>query len=210
MLVPPSLKPRLKKPLTVLLIASTALLTPLAARPNLEARTELPPSLVLNSVYDGIREIHGQRATPELYAGGRRLRSSCGVIQSSAYCPFDHMIFIPQQDINIAYQHGDAALAYIVAHEYAHAMQTAFRFQPRSTPMSELQADCLAGVYLGLIPNLEFDRSDIGEIISFAHRIGDYDWNSRHHHGTPRQRRNAVAKGMNASAQGKQGLSVCL
>ncbi len=49
----------------------------------------------------------------------------------------------------MAYQHGDAALAYIVAHEYAHAMQTAYGFQPRITPISELQADCLAGVYIG-------------------------------------------------------------
>ena len=30
----------------------------------------------------------------------------------------------------MVYQHGDAALAYTVAHEYAHAMQTIYRFAP--------------------------------------------------------------------------------
>ena len=56
----------------------------------------------------------------------------------------------------MAYQHGDAALAYILAHEYAHAMQTALGFKPDITPISELQADCLAGLYLGLITNINY------------------------------------------------------
>lgn len=201
----------IQKPIAYLFVGGLSLLAVLyGLEARTEARTELPASLVLDSVYEGIQDIHGQRATPELYAGGQSFRSSCGVIRSSAYCPLDHAIFIPQRDINLAYQHGDAALAYIVAHEYAHAMQTAFGFQPRSTPVSELQADCLAGVYMGLIPNLTFDRSDINEIVSFAHRIGDYAWNSRHHHGTPRQRRRAVVRGMRASFSGKKGLNACL
>lgn len=110
----------------------------------------------------------------------------------------------------MAYQYGDAALAYIVAHEYAHAMQTAYGFQPSITPISELQADCLAGVYIGLIPNIEFDNRDIQEIASFAYRIGDYNWHNPQYHGTPQQRVKAVVLSMQSSVQGKNGVKACL
>ncbi|MUG94847.1 hypothetical protein F7734_21775 [Scytonema sp. UIC 10036] len=108
----------------------------------------------------------------------------------------------------MAYQHGDAALAYIIGHEYAHAMQTAYGFQPRVTPISELQADCLAGVYLALIPNIVFDKRDILEIATLAHRIGDYQWGHRHHHGTPEQRVRAVVLGMKGAVN-RSGIRAC-
>ncbi|NET55036.1 MAG: hypothetical protein F6K47_02175 [Symploca sp. SIO2E6] len=111
--------------------------------------------------------------------------------------------------MNWAYNHGDAALAYIVAHEYAHAMQTAFGFQPNITPISELQADCLAGFYLGVIPNIVFDTSDILEIGSFAHSVGDFETWHDDHHGTPKQRIKAVSIGIDASSEGMQGVRTC-
>ena len=80
---------------------------------------------------------------------------------------------------------------------------------PRRTQISELQADCLAGAYLRSLPNLVFDRSDIREIASLAYRLGDYTW-GRAHHGTPRQRVNAVVRGMEAASRvGAQGIRAC-
>ncbi len=137
-----------------------------------------------------------------------RTRSSCGRIDGSAYCPADHTLFITTADIGRAYRYGDAALAFIIAHEYAHAMQAAFRFMPGHTPMAELQADCLAGVYLGSMPNVSVDRSDVNEIGSLAYSIGDYTW-GRLHHGTPEQRVRAVIRGISASRQGLQGAKAC-
>jgi len=173
------------------------------------ARAEWAPGAVVNSVYEGIQQIHGYRATPRLIWNLRvGDRGACGPIRGTHYCTLNHTVYITQQDVKFAYQHGDAALAYIVAHEYAHAMQVAHGFMPRTTKLSELQADCLAGVYLGVIPNLTLDQKDVQEIASFAYRIGDYSWGSAHHHGTPTQRVKAVLLGMRSSAKGK-GVAAC-
>ena len=113
---------------------------------RLNAQTEISPDAV-QAVYQGIISLHGAQAIPRLYYPVKpgSMMSSCGPVNGSAYCPPDHAIFITMAHVAIAYEHGDAALAYIVAHEYAHAMQTAFGFKPNITPISELQADCLAG-----------------------------------------------------------------
>lgn len=175
----------------------------------LPARAEWRPQAVVDGVYEGIQRIHGYKATPKLIWGiGRGYRGACGSISGSHYCTRNHTVYITQQDIQMAYRYGDAALAYIIGHEYAHAMQTAYGFNPRSTPVSELQADCLAGVYLGLIPNITFDQRDILEIQALAYRIGDYSWGSRHHHGTPKQRLYAVTTGMRSAVNGK-GVRTC-
>lgn len=95
-----------------------------------------------------------------------------------------------------------------IAHEYAHAMQVAFRFMPRHTPLAELQADCLAGVYLGSMPKVRVEEADLKEIGSLAYRLGDYSW-GRQHHGTPEQRVRAVIRGIGASGQGLKGAKAC-
>ncbi|WP_088242174.1 neutral zinc metallopeptidase [Calothrix rhizosoleniae] len=170
---------------------------------------EWHPRRVVNEVYAGIQKIHGYKATPRLIWNViRGKRGACGPIYGSHYCTKNHTVYIPNTDIRMAYQHGDAALAYIIAHEYAHAMQTAYQFRPGVGHITELQADCLAGVYLGLLPNVQLDNQDIREVATFAHRIGDYARVSAHHHGTPRQRVKAVMLGMEGSVNGK-GVSTC-
>jgi len=166
---------------------------------------------VINSVYKGIQFIHASEAIPDLYFNGNSLESpSCGLLTSSSYCFPDNIIFIPSRDISWAYQHGDAALAYIVAHEYAHAMQDVYNFQiVRVT--SELQADCFAGLYLGLIPNIVFDTSDMLEIGFLAHRFGQPEHHTNRSHGTPKERIEAVSIGMDASSEGLMGgMRICL
>ena len=195
-------------------IAQTFVATVLLISPalRLNAQTEIPPDTVVQWVHDGIASLHGYQAIPELYyyVTPGSVMSACGPIYGSAYCPLDHTIFITTDDINRAYWYGDAALAYIVAHEYAHAMQTAFGFMPRITPISELQADCLAGLYLGVIPNVVFDTSDLLEIGNLAYSIGDYDTWGAQHHGTPQQRMKAVSFGLDASSAGLNGARQCI
>jgi len=172
-------------------------------------KAELSPEAVANGVYQGIQHIHGYKATPRLIVNVRAgQRGACGVVRGSHYCGRNHTVYITQQDIRLAYQHGDAALAYIIAHEYAHAMQFAFGFMPRSVSAAELQADCLAGVYLASIPNLTLDERDVQEVATFAYRVGDYAQWSRQHHGTPVQRVKAVATGLQASIKNK-GIAAC-
>lgn len=193
---------KLKAMITALVSAGCVLAT-------VPAKAELSPEAVAQGVYQGIQHIHGYKATPRLvWNVPHGQRGGCGAVRGSHYCGRNHTVYIAQQDIRLAYQHGDAALAYIIAHEYAHAMQAAHGFMPRSIPIAELQADCLAGVYLASIPNLGLDDRDVQEIATFAYRIGDYAQWSRQHHGTPAQRVKAVASGLQASAKGK-GLASC-
>lgn len=170
---------------------------------------EWSPKAVVDGVYSGIQKIHAYRATPRLiWNTVRGQRGNCGPIRGSHYCTRVYTVYITNRDIRMPYQHGHAAFAYIIAHEYAHAMQTPYRFGRGRSYITELEADCLAGVYLGLIPNIVFDNKDIREIATFAHRIGDYAWGSEYHHGTPKQRVKAVVIGMKASVNGK-GVSAC-
>lgn len=207
---------RIPKSLIALLLLVAAVLLPSSAtlaqtaRRSRTVQAEMAPESVAQLIYGRIQEIHGYRATPQMYFGvtAGRTASSCGRIDGSGYCPLDHALFITDRDIAMAYQHGDAALAFIIAHEYAHAMQTAFGFMPSRTSRAELQADCLAGVYLGSLPGVTYDSSDIREIASLAYRIGDFRW-GRLHHGTPEQRLRAVVHGMEASRNGLEGARAC-
>ena len=102
--------------------------------------------------------------------------------------------------VDMAYDFGDAALAYLVGHEYAHAMQTVHGFSLNDIPISELQADCLAGAYMAATPDVHFDEKDVWEIVDFANSIGDYNVWAQDHHGTPDQRVAAVVRGMNSDS----------
>jgi hypothetical protein len=171
--------------------------------------SQIGPEPVLKAVYTGIRQIEPHLPPPRVRWNVRNgVSTPCGRIGGSMYCTRNHTIYITRQHIKMAYQHGDAALAYMFAHEYAHAMQFAGRFMPRNITLAELQADCLAGYYLGVIPNVTFDREDIREIATLAYRIGDYEFHHRNHHGTPKQRTQAVLRGLQGAIDGT-GARVC-
>jgi uncharacterized protein len=171
--------------------------------------TELGPEVVLNAVYQGLKKVDGTNANPRVRWNVRNGTSSpCGRVGGSLYCPRNNTIYITQQHIRLAYRYGDAALAYIFAHEYAHAAQTIGRFAPPNVTQAELQADCLAGYYMGVMPDVSFDDKDIEEIARTAFYLGDYEYNNSQHHGTPKQRTVAVLSGFKGSQQ-QNGISVC-
>jgi uncharacterized protein len=181
--------------------ASIAVATTLATQIPLQA-SELGPAVVLKAVYTGLRQVDGTRSNPRVRPGVPNGTSSpCGRISGSLYCVRNNTIYITRQHIQMAYQYGDAALAYILSHEYAHAAQTVGGFRPNNITQIELQADCLAGFYMGVMPGVQFDENDIKEIASLAYRIGDYEFNNRQHHGTPKERASAVLIGFQAAGQ---------
>jgi uncharacterized protein len=163
---------------------------------------ELPPHVVLQAVYDGVVYIHGGVAVPRVY---RPIRpgtpTGCGpmIPENAIYCKIDHSIYISTDMVARAYRYGDAALAYILGHEYAHAMQNVHGINNNRGPVSELQADCLAGFYMAAMPNVVFDRRDVQEISAFAYSLGDNNVWSQDHHGTPAQRMRAVQIGLGAN-----------
>jgi uncharacterized protein len=169
---------------------------------NKSMAKELQPNFVIRSMYAGVAKIYGYNAVPRIYKPIRAgSNTGCGAMAAgnAIYCKLDHSIYITTDMVKMAYQYGDAALAYVVGHEYAHAMQNAYQFNSNNSPISELQADCLAGFYMAAVPNLVFDDRDVQEIRAFAYSLGDNNVWSQDHHGTPLQRVQAVTIGLGAN-----------
>jgi predicted metalloprotease len=90
-----------------------------------------------------------------------------------------------------------------VAHEYAHNVQQesgelAGRIWALPT---ELNADCLAGTWT----RWEYGRGrihkrDVQEALNAALAVGDFDFLSPQHHGTPQERRNALLTGLHSTS----------
>jgi predicted metalloprotease len=137
---------------------------------------------------------------------------------AAAYCPGDDTIYISQKfatDIyNGALDHalpgssqgygrtqGDFAVAYIVAHEYAHQVQDELglfgeRGQGLPTMALELQADCYAGTWAkSAAQQNRLEPGDMQEALDAAQAVGDFDAGNPGHHGTPEQREQAWSTG---------------
>ena len=103
---------------------------------------------------------------------------------------------------------GDAAVSFVVAHEYAHHIQFTksqlIAKAQRNTMRIELQADCFAGVILASIPNISFDKEDTKNMIVAAALLGDKEFDSHSHHGAGENRALALRSGLRfGSTKGK-------
>jgi predicted metalloprotease len=152
-------------------------------------------------------------------APGRRQPTACDTVAddtSAFYCSGDDTIYIAQQfaaDLyrgvvrglpgeQAGYGHaaGDFAVAYVLAHEYAHNIQqelgTFDNTVSRSARPFELQADCLAGTWAHSVFEAGLlEPGDIEEATNAALAVGDFDVGNAQHHGTPQQRRDALLAG---------------
>ncbi|MBN9621187.1 MAG: neutral zinc metallopeptidase [Actinobacteria bacterium] len=157
----------------------------------------------LTSVFDDV-----QRQWQSVFAGARRaytparlvhystaVRTACGDETADVgpfYCPADHTVYLDASFFTLLErQHGvsgDFALAYVVAHEVGHHVQTltgvshqvavASSAQPavanQLSVLTELQADC----YAGLWAHTTYQRSllepgDIEQALTAAAAVGD-------------------------------------
>jgi predicted metalloprotease len=121
-----------------------------------------------------------------LFRGGTD--TACGFGQRASgpfYCPADRRVYLDlsfMDDLLRLGGKGDFSLAYVVAHEVGHHVQTLLhpeRMRGRSSPQEsvavELQADCYAGVWAHYA-NKERDflePGDIEEGIATAAAVGD-------------------------------------
>ncbi len=127
-----------------------------------------------------------------LFEGGTS--SGCGQASSATgpfYCPADQKVYLDlgffDELVNrFGAEGGDFAIAYVVAHEYGHHIQTVLGISGevqrlgqedpgRRNDLSvrqELQADCLAGVWANSAAS-QLDAGDIQEAISAAEAVGD-------------------------------------
>lgn len=138
---------------------------------------------------------NGQYRIPKLVLFRDVTQSGCGTASEASgpfYCPGDQKLYIDLSFYDDLAQRfgapGDAAMAYVIAHEVAHHVQKqigvmdkvdAARGQlskvenNRLSVRLELQADFFAGVWAHHAKNLQMDQSDIEEALTAANAIGD-------------------------------------
>jgi len=150
---------------------------------------------------------------------GRAGSTACGTRaddQSAFYCPGDDTIYVGQQFAADLFRGvlrglpgesagdgraaGDFAVAYVLAHEYAHNLQQELGVFDngigRSAKPFELQADCFAGTWAhSVFEKGLLQPGDIEEATNAALAVGDFDVGNEQHHGTPEQRRAALLTG---------------
>ena len=130
---------------------------------------------------------------PRLVLFSGQTRSGCGAAESAMgpfYCPADHKVYLDESFFDELQTRfgakGDAAAAYVVAHEIGHHLQSLLGIsdqvqaaQERASESQrnalsvklELQADCFAGVWAKNSGRLE--DGDIEEAVTAAQAIGD-------------------------------------
>ena len=107
-------------------------------------------------------------------------------------------------DVELQQDFGGAAVAGIAAHEGAHILQFfspvgRLLSQGRTARGMELHADFLAGYFFGATGRTERSIDVFGESLF---EKGDYDFNSRDHHGTPEERLEAMHLGYREAERG--------
>lgn len=155
------------------------------------------------------------------------VQSACGTAGASVgpfYCPGDHKLYIDlsfYQELNDKFQApGDFAMAYVVAHEVGHHVQTLLGINEQVNNLRsklskeefnkysvrlELQADYFAGVWAKHQKDLDFlEEGDLKEAITAASAVGDdriqeqaqgYIVPDSFTHGTSEQRKRWFIKG---------------
>jgi predicted metalloprotease len=86
-----------------------------------------------------------------------------------------------------------AAIPIVIAHEFGHIVQFKYGgFKNVSNMRKELFADYLAGAYLAIRGGL-----DVNVVLEAFEDMGDTEFGSVDHHGSPEQRRDALLEGYN-------------
>ena len=142
-------------------------------------------------------------------APGEEVRTGCDFVagdDAALYCSGDDTIYIAQRFAEALAKGasgkavGDFGVAYVVAHEYAHNVQTELGFFDGGIEQGvkpfELQADCMAGLWANSVYREgRLQAGDVEEAMRTAENVGDFEYLSPQHHGTPRERRDAWLAG---------------
>jgi uncharacterized protein len=151
--------------------------------------------------FQPIAELIPYERDGEVDCGGQPLGRN-----NAAYCSAGDFI---AYDVNWAFaafrQIGDAFIFYLLGHEYAHGIQRRLGIQKQFTIQQELQADCMAGAYIGdsvRDKQLTLQDGDLDELARGLDAVGDepgQPWFAEGAHGTARQRTQAFTNGFDHS-----------
>lgn len=132
--------------------------------------------------------------------------TACGPVGSGSrtafYCAETRSIYITNNTlVSVGNDFGPEGVATLIAHEYAHASLDAVQGLTRNviwtSVVDELQADCVAGVYLRDATPIQLTQAMINRSAQFVQSIGDYLVLEKDWHGTPQMRRTAFLHGYN-------------
>lgn len=115
--------------------------------------------------------------------------------------PITGTVFFGMKLLRNEYQRSNGSgmsIPAIIAHEYAHAMQSQKGF-PYNGKWRELHADFMAGWYT--THRARFRRQDIGQAAANFYQKGDYGFYDEGHHGTPMERKAAFDAGYRLNSQ---------
>ncbi len=150
-----------------------------------------------------IAELIAYERDGEVDCGGQGLGRN-----NAAYCSAGDFI---AYDINWAFaafrQIGDAFIFYLLGHEYAHAIQVRLGIRKEFSIEQELQADCMAGAYIGDAERqgrLKLDDGDLEELAAGLEAVGDdpgQPWFAEGAHGSDQQRTRAFTDGNRGSLE---------
>lgn len=134
---------------------------------------------------------------------------------NASYCPADNTIAWDEPGLMIPFytEVGDAAVGFVLAHEWGHLVQDQLGVEFPLTIESELNADCLAGDFAGDLYDeglLEGGTglkpgTDLAEAADGIFRVGDdpaTPWQDPQAHGTADERLEAFATGFDEGAEG--------
>ena len=129
----------------------------------------------------------------------------CGDEQAPAknafYCPAGDFIAWDESGLVIPYyvQQGDFAAAFVLAHEFGHAMQARLPQRERLTVLSELQADCFAGAWARYVSDQGYlEAGDLDEAtfaVLAARDVPGTPFTDPRAHGTGFERTRAFSDG---------------
>jgi predicted metalloprotease len=173
------------------------------------------------------KEQGGQYDYPTLVLFSGRVDSACGVAGSSTgplYCSGDQKVYIDLSFFNELRKNynapGDFAIAYVVAHEVGHHVQTLLGIMDQLNELRlklskteynnlmvrlELQADYFAGVWAHYVNRIDLlEKGDLEEALNAASAVGDDRLQKQYQgyvvpdsftHGTSKQRQRWFYKG---------------
>jgi predicted metalloprotease len=125
---------------------------------------------------------------PKLVLFRTATQSGCGTATSSVgphYCPLDQTIYLDETFFaeltnQLGAKGGDVAEAYVIGHEVGHHIQNQLNIIDQGQESNadsvkiELQADCLAGLWLGSLKNQNIlETGEINEAMDAASSVGD-------------------------------------
>ncbi|MGW5670976.1 neutral zinc metallopeptidase [Micromonospora sp. NPDC003776] len=151
--------------------------------------------------FQPIRRVVPYTRAGEVSCGGQPLPRNNAVYCSAG----DFIAYDVNWSVSAFRQIGDAFLFYLLGHEYAHGVQVRLGIRYNYTIQQELQADCMAGAYIGDNVRdkvLTLDKGDLDEFREGLLAVGDdpnQPWFAEGAHGTAEQRTDSFFRGYEKS-----------